>query len=58
MNRLVKGMVIGGIVAASASVIYGTGIMQTPTARRILKKGKGLIKRSAYYLNDVMDMFK
>lgn len=57
-NGFVKGMVIGGIVAASVSMMMNTEMVRPSTKRRMMKSGRTLLRRSSNIIGDVADMFR
>ena len=57
-NGFIKGMVIGGIVAASVSMMMNTEMVRPSTKRRMMKSGRTLLRRSSNIIGDVADMFR
>lgn len=53
-----KGMLIGGIVGASLSMMMNSDMYSKRNRRKTMKKGMRLIKRSGGIISDVTDIFR
>lgn len=57
-NGFVKGVVVGGIVAASVSMMMNSDMAKPRTRRRMMRNGKSFLKRSSNIISDVADIFR
>ncbi len=56
---LVRGMVIGGLVGASVSMILNNSDMMSSRSRRkMMHRGKSLIRKTGNIIGDVADLFR
>ena len=55
---LVKGMLIGGLVATSVNMMMNSDMMQSRNGRRAMRRGKSLLRRSSNIIGDVVDIFR
>lgn len=55
MNKFVKGMMIGGILGAAASMAR-TGMQRPYMRKRILRTGRTFSRRAASFVNSIGDM--
>jgi gas vesicle protein len=54
----VKGMVIGGLVGASVSMMMNSDMMSSKTGRKMMRRGKSLIRKTGNIIEDVADLFR
>jgi gas vesicle protein len=54
----VKGVMVGGIIAASVGMMLNSDMMKPGTKRRVMKSGRSLLRRSSNIISDVADMFR
>lgn len=57
-NSFTKGLVVGGIIGASVSMMMNSDMIKPRTRRRMMRTGKTLMRRSGGILGDVVDMFR
>ncbi len=57
-NTFVKGMMVGGIVAASVGLVMNTDMMSGRTKKRMIKGGRNLLRKSSGIIGDVADLFR
>ena len=55
---LLKGMVIGGLVATSVSMMMNSDRMHSRHGRRAMRRGKSLLRKSSNIIDDVADLFR
>jgi len=53
-----KGMVIGGIVGASISMMINSDMMKPKTRKRMMKTGRTFFRKSGGIIGDVVDIFR
>lgn len=57
-NGFIKGLVVGGLIGASVSMMMEPGIMSGRNKRRMMKTGRNLLRRSGSFIGDVVDIFR
>lgn len=58
-NGFVKGMMVGGIVAASVGLIMNSDMMMSSrTKKRMIRGGRNLLRKSGNIIGDVADLFR
>ncbi len=57
-NGFVKGMMVGGIVAASVGVMMSSDMVRPRTKKRMLRNGRMLLRKSGNIIEDVVDIFR
>ncbi len=57
-NGFLKGVVIGGIVATSVSMMINSNAVKPRTKRRMLRNGRSFLRRSGSIISDVADIFR
>lgn len=57
-NGFTKGLLIGGIIGASVSMMVSPDVTKGRTRKRIMRTGRTMLKRSGNVLNDVVDIFR
>jgi hypothetical protein len=55
---LVKGMVIGGLVATSISMMMNSDRMYSRHGRRAMRKGRSFLRKSSNIIGDVVELFR
>lgn len=53
-----SGLVLGGLIGASVSMMSNTGMMKSRTRRRIMRTGRNLFRKSGDIWTDVVDLFR
>jgi hypothetical protein len=53
-----KGILVGGIIATSVSMIMNSEKMNPSTRKRMMRNGRMLLRKSGNILGDVVDMFR
>ncbi len=56
--KFAKGMLIGGLIGASISVLTNPEIVDPRTRKRLIKSGKKIVRRSGNVFEDMVHMFK
>lgn len=58
-NGFVKGMMVGGIMAASVGLIMNSEmVMSSRTKKRMVRGGRNLLRKSTNIISDVADLFR
>ena len=57
-NGFVKGVVVGGIVAASVSMMMNSDTVKPRTKRRMMRNGRSFLRKSSNIIGDVADIFR
>jgi gas vesicle protein len=58
-NGFVKGVMIGGMVAASVGLMMNSDmLMSNRTKKRMMRSGKHLLRKSSNIIGDVADLFR
>lgn len=58
MRNFTKGLVVGGIIGASISVLANPEIVDPRTRRRMIKSGRKIWRRSNHMIGDMVHMFR
>lgn len=58
MLRFAKGLVIGGLIGASISILTNPEIVDPRMRKRMIKSGKRIVRRSGNVLGDMMHMIR
>lgn len=58
MRNFAKGMVIGGLIGASISVLTNPEIVDPHMRRKMIKSGKKIFRRSNHVFSNMMHMFR
>lgn len=53
-----KGLIIGGVLGAAASMMMEPGTMNNKTRRKMIRNGRNLIRTSGSFLGEVIDIFR
>lgn len=53
-----KGLIIGGIIGAAASMMMEPGMMNNKTRRKMIKNGRNLVRSSGNIIGEVIDIFR
>lgn len=54
----VKGMIIGGLVGASVSMMMNSDMMGSRSGKKMMRRGKSMIRKSSNIIGDVADLFR
>lgn len=57
-SNFTKGLIVGGIIGASMSMMMKSDYMNPRTKRRMMRTGRTLLKRSGGVIGDVIDIFR
>ena len=57
-NGFMKGMMVGGIVAASIGFMMNSDMMSGRTKRKMIRVGKNLLRKTGSVISDVADLFR
>lgn len=53
-----KGLIIGGIIGASVSMMMNPGIMKGRSKKRMLRNGRDFLRRSGSLIGDFMHILR
>ncbi len=53
-----SGLVLGGLIGASVSMMNKPGMMKSRTRRRMMRTGRNLFRKSGDIWTDVVDLFR
>ena len=53
-----RGLLIGGLIGATVSLMSNSGNEKTRKSRRVLRAGRNLIRKSGSVVEDVVDLFR
>jgi hypothetical protein len=53
-----RGMVVGGIIAASVSMMMNSDMMNNKNRRKMMRTGRTFIRKSGNIIGDVVDLFR
>ena len=53
-----RGLIIGGLIGASVSMMTNSERMNGRNKRRMMKAGKNLLRKSSHVVGDVVDLFR
>ena len=56
--KFARGMVIGGLIGASISILTNPDIIDPHMRKKMIKSGKKIVRRSNNVLGDVIHMFR
>ncbi len=56
--KFAKGVLIGGLIGASISVLTNPDIVDPHMRRRLIKSGKKIVRRSGNVFEDMIHMFR
>ncbi len=57
-NGFVKGMMVGGIMAASVGLIMNSEMMSSRTKKRMIRGSRNLLRKSGHIISDVAELFR
>jgi gas vesicle protein len=57
-NGFMKGVMVGGIVAASIGFMMNSDMMSGRTKRKMIRGGKNLLRKTGSVISDVADLFR
>lgn len=57
-NGFARGLIVGGMLGASLSMMMNPDPMRGRTRRRMMRGGKGILRRSGSLLGDVIGFMK
>lgn len=57
-NGFVKGVMVGGIVAASVGFMMNTDMISGRTKRKMIRGGRNLLRKTGHIMNEVSEMFR
>lgn len=58
MRNFARGLVIGGLIGASISVLTNPEIIDPRMRRKMIKSGRKIMHRSNHVFGDMMHMFR
>ena len=58
MMKFARGMVIGGLIGASISVLTNPEIIDPHMRRKMIKSGRKIVRRSSNVFGDMINMFR
>ncbi|NMA34758.1 MAG: YtxH domain-containing protein [Clostridiaceae bacterium] len=57
-NGFMKGVMVGGIVAASVGFMMNTDMISGRTKRRMIRSGRNILRKSGSFISEVADLFR
>ena len=57
-NGFVKGVVVGGIIASSITMMMNSDMVSPKSKRRMMRNGKSFLRKSSHIMGDVADLFR
>ncbi|HOA56232.1 MAG: hypothetical protein WAP56_01540 [Acetivibrionales bacterium] len=57
-NGFMKGVMVGGIVAASVGFMMNTDMISGRTKRKMIRGGRNLLRKTGHIMNEVSEMFR
>ncbi|MEN6313054.1 MAG: YtxH domain-containing protein [Clostridiaceae bacterium] len=57
-NGFIKGVMVGGIIAASVSMMMTSDMVKPRTKKRMMRNGRSFLRKSSSIIGDVADMFR
>lgn len=57
-SRFTRGLLIGGLIGASISMLTNSEGMRSNKNRRMMKAGRNLLRKSGNVVEDVVDLFR
>jgi hypothetical protein len=57
-NSFKKGLLVGGLIGASMSMVIGNDRMRSGNRRRMIRTGRNIFRKSGNIVNDVVDLFR
>jgi gas vesicle protein len=58
LKNFTKGLVIGGLIGASISVLTNPDVMDPHMRKRMIKSGRKIVRRSNHVIGDMIDLFR
>jgi len=58
MQGFTKGLMIGSVIGAAASMMMNQDIMKGRSRRRMMRTGKDMFRKSGRIIGDVVDMLR
>jgi gas vesicle protein len=53
-----RGLLIGGIIGASVSMMTGNNMVKPRTRKRMMKSGRSFMRKSGDIIGDVVELFR
>ena len=57
-NGFMKGVMVGGIVAASVGFMMNTDMISGRTKRKMIRGGRNLLRKTGHIMIEVSEMFR
>lgn len=57
-GNFTRGLIVGGIIGASVSMMMNPDVMKNSTRKRIMRTSKNFLRRSGGILGDVVEIFR
>jgi gas vesicle protein len=57
-NGFTKGLIVGGLIGASVSMMMDPGIMNNKSKRKMMRAGRSMLRRSGGFIGDMVDMLR
>lgn len=57
-SGFVKGVMVGGIIAASVSMMMNSDMVGPRTRKRMMRTGRSFLRKSSNIIGDVADIFR
>lgn len=56
-NGFTTGLIVGGMIGASVSMMMSTDMMKSRNKRKMMKTGRNLVRKTSHLIGDVVDLF-
>ena len=57
-NGFTKGVIVGGLIAASLGLVMTNDLMSSRGRKKFMKSGRRFLKRSGNVVNDIAGVFR
>lgn len=57
-GNFTKGLIVGGLIGASVSMVMNTDMMNGRTRKKMMRQGRSFLKKSGNIISDVVDIFR
>ncbi|HHV99533.1 MAG TPA: YtxH domain-containing protein [Clostridiaceae bacterium] len=57
-NGFTKGLIIGGLIGASVSMVMSPGGMKNRTRKKMMRTGRAMMRKSGNLIADMIDVFR
>lgn len=57
-NGFTKGLIVGGLIGASVSMVMNPGGMKSKTRKKLMRTGRSMMRKSGNVIADMIDIFR